>query len=193
MRILLILLIALVGSGGKPPQSRATAVFAGGCFWSAESAFEDVRGVLSVTTGYTGGTTRNPTYASVSAGGTRHREAVEVIYDPAQISYAQLVDIFWRNIDPTNGAGQFCDYGEQYLTAIFVGDDAQRQVAVSSKQSIERTKGFRVVTDIFPAGRFYRAEEYHQDFAKKNPVRYQFYRFNCGRDAKLRELWGSPP
>jgi len=193
MRLFLILILAVAESGGKPPQSKAKAVFAGGCFWSAESAFEKVRGVVSVTSGYTGGTTRNPTYASVSSGGTRHREAVEVIYDPALISYAQLLNVFWRNIDPTNGAGQFCDYGDQYRTAIFVHDDAQRQLALASKQSIERTKGFRIVTDVLPAGAFYRAEEYHQDYAKKNPVRYKFYRFNCGRDAKLNELWGSTP
>lgn len=191
MRLLLILLLALAENGGKPPQSKAKAVFAGGCFWSAESAFEKVRGVVSVTSGFAGGTTANPTYASVSAGGTRHREAVEVIYDPARISYAQLLNVFWRNIDPTNGGGQFCDYGDQYRTAIFVHDDAQRRLALASKLSIERTKGFRVVTDVVPAGAFYPAEKYHQDYAKKNPVRYKFYLFNCGRDAKLKELWGT--
>jgi len=166
------------------PQSKAT--FAGGCFWSAESMFEKVPGVLSVTSGYTGGTTKNPTYSSVSFGGTGHREAVEVIFDPKKISYAQLLNIFWRNIDPTDAAGQFCDSGDQYRTAIFYHDEAQHQLALASKP-----KRFRVVTEIRAAAPFYRAEEYHQDYAAKNPVRYKFYRFNCGRDAKLKELWGS--
>jgi methionine-S-sulfoxide reductase len=164
----------------------AVATFAGGCFWCMEPPFESLRGVVSVVSGYTGGTTRNPTYDQVSTGGTGHFEAVQIQYDPRLITYAQLLDVFWRNIDPTDAGGQFCDRGPQYRAAIFVHDDAQLRAAQESKKA----KKMRVVTQILPAAPFYRAEEYHQDYAKKNPVRYKFYRFNCGRDRVLKRIWG---
>ena len=158
-----------------------------------EPPFEKLKGVISVTSGYTGGTTRNPTYESVSSGGTGHREAVEIVYDPQQISFAQLIDVFWHNVDPTNAAGQFCDFGDQYTTAIFYHDAEQRRLALATVKRIEEVKKIRVVTDIVPASAFYRAEEYHQDYYKKNPVRYKFYRFNCGRDRTLEHIWGVAP
>ena len=158
-----------------------------------EPPFEKLKGVISVTSGYTGGTTRNPTYESVSSGGTGHREAVEIVYDPQQISFAQLIDVFWHNVDPTNAAGQFCDFGDQYTTAIFYHDAEQRRLALATVKRIEAVKKIRVVTDIVPASAFYRAEEYHQDYYKKNPVRYKFYRFNCGRDRTLERIWGAAP
>ena len=185
--VLVFFIATAAQSGGKPLQSRAT--FAGGCFWSMESVFEKVPGVASVISGYAGGTLPHPTYENH----TGHREAVEVTYDPAKVSYVQLLNVYWRNIDPTSDTGQFCDFGDSYRTAIFFHDDAQRQLAMSTKRAIERRKKFRVMTEILRAGLFYPAEEYHQDYAKKNPVRYQFYRFNCGRDRRLQQLWGSAP
>jgi methionine-S-sulfoxide reductase len=172
---------------------RATATFAGGCFWCEESAFEGVKGVVSVTSGYTGGVKDNPTYEEVSSGETGHRESVEVVYDPRVVSYQQLLDIFWHNVDPFDNSGQFCDHGSQYRGAIFVHDAAQRQLAEASKAAVEKRFGKKVVTDILPAARFWPAEDYHQDFYKKNPVRYRIYRFNCGRDERLKNLWGVAP
>jgi peptide-methionine (S)-S-oxide reductase len=174
------------------PSARAT--FAAGCFWCVQEAFEKVPGVVSVAAGYTGGTVPNPTYEQVSAGDTGHKEAVEVVYDPSKVSYSQLLDFFWHNADPTDGSGQFCDRGPEYRAQIFYHDEAQRKLAEASKQALERTKTFKepIVTEITPAGPFYRAEEYHQDYYKKNPLRYKFYRFNCGRDRRLQELWGRP-
>jgi len=154
-----------------------------------EPPFEDLKGVVWVTAGYTGGTKPNPTYGEVSAGGTGHRESVEVIYDPRQISYGQLLDVFWRNVDPTNAQGQFCDNGLQYTTAIFVHDEEQKQLAEKSKSELQ--KKMNVVTEILPAGTFYPAEEYHQDYARKNPLHYKVYRGGCGRDRRLKELWGT--
>jgi peptide-methionine (S)-S-oxide reductase len=174
-------------------QSRATATFAGGCFWCMEPPFEALKGVISVTSGYTGGTTKNPTYEQVSAGQTGHYEAVVVTYDPRRVSYGTLLNLFWRNIDPLDANGQFCDKGDQYRAAIFYRTDAERQLAEQSKRHIAQTKKWNVVTAILPAGEFFPAEEYHQDYYKKNPVRYKFYRFNCGRDNRLRELWGRTP
>ena len=171
----------------------AKATFAGGCFWCMEPPFEKLKGVISVTSGYTGGTARNPTYESVSAGGTGHREAVEILYDPQQISYANLIDVFWHNVDPTSAAGQFCDFGEQYTTAIYYHDAEQRRLAIVTRKRIEETRKIRVVTEIVPASTFYPAEEYHQDYYRKNPVRYRFYRFNCGRDRTLERIWGRAP
>jgi peptide-methionine (S)-S-oxide reductase len=165
----------------------AVATFAGGCFWCMEPPFESLKGVVSVTSGYTGGDVANPTYQQVSDGGTGHYEAVQVRYDPQQITYAQLLEVFWRNIDPTDDGGQFCDRGPQYRAAIFFHDAAQKQAAEQSKKA----KKLRVVTEILPARPFYPAEEYHQDYAKKNPVRYKFYRFNCGRDRVLKKVWGN--
>jgi peptide-methionine (S)-S-oxide reductase len=177
-------------AAGEPTLAKAT--FAGGCFWCMEPPFEALEGVVSVTAGYTGGTKANPTYEEVSAGGTGHAESVEIVYAPAKVSYEKLLDVFWHNIDPTTPDRQFCDHGRQYRTAIFYHDETQKRLAEESKQSLERSKKLpgSIVTEIVPAGTFYPAEEYHQDYAKKNPIRYRYYRYACGRDARLRELWG---
>jgi peptide-methionine (S)-S-oxide reductase len=169
---------------------QAKATFAGGCFWCEESAFEGVKGVVSVVSGYTGGVKTEPTYEEVSSGSTGHRESVEVTYDPRVVSYQQLLEVFWHNVDPLDNSGQFCDHGSQYRSAIFVHDAAQRQLAEASKAAVEKKFGKRVFTDILPAARFWPAEEYHQDFYKKNPVRYRIYKFNCGREERLKQLWG---
>ncbi|HQR46839.1 MAG TPA: peptide-methionine (S)-S-oxide reductase MsrA [Thermoanaerobaculia bacterium] len=171
----------------------ARATFAGGCFWCMEPPFEGLDGVVSVTSGYTGGTTRSPTYEEVSAGGTGHAESVQILYDPARIGYERLLDVFWHNVDPTDRGGQFCDRGSQYRPAIFVHDEEQRRLAEASKAALEKTKPFKgpVVVEIVPAGPFWPAEEYHQQYHRKNPIRYKYYRFRCGRDARLKELWGA--
>jgi peptide-methionine (S)-S-oxide reductase len=173
-----------------PPQGLKTAAFAGGCFWCMVHPFDSLPGVTSVLSGYTGGQVQNPTYEQVSAGGTGHRESVLITYDPKQISYDRLLDVFWRNVDPFDASGQFCDHGMQYTTAIFVADDEQRKLAERSKQAIEEKLGRKVVTSILSAGPFWRAEDYHQDYYKKNPLRYRFYRYTCGRDARLDAVWG---
>jgi peptide-methionine (S)-S-oxide reductase len=184
----------MAGSTGHAAESRqpAKAVFAGGCFWCMEEAFEGVGGVISVTSGYTGGRVANPTYEQVSAGLTGHAESVEVTFDPAKVSYNQLLKVFWRNIDPTTPDQQFCDHGSQYRSAIFYHDEEQKRLAEESKLAVERFKPFKapIVTQIVPASAFYVAEEYHQDFYKKNPIRYKFYKHNCGRAQRLEELWG---
>jgi peptide-methionine (S)-S-oxide reductase len=185
---LLLSLFGLSSAAAAPPLAKAT--FAGGCFWCMVHPFDSVKGVVKVTSGYTGGTTRNPTYEEVSSGRTGHRESVQVLYDPRQVRYQQLLDIYWRNVDPTNREGQFCDYGEQYKSAIYYHDAEQKQLAEQSKKAVE-AKLQRVYTDILPASDFWPAEEYHQNYYKKNPVRYKFYRFNCGRDQKLESLWGN--
>lgn len=170
----------------------ATATFAGGCFWCMQPPFEKLDGVLKTTVGYTGGSTANPTYRQVSAGGTGHAEAVEIEFDPARVSYEKLLEVFWRNIDPLAKNRQFCDSGDQYRSAIFVHDDAQRRAAEASLKAIEdsgRLKG-KIETQIVPAAKFYAAEDYHQDYHSKNPAKYSFYRWNCGRDARLEALWG---
>ncbi len=174
------------------PAVTATATFAGGCFWCTEADFDKVEGVISTTSGYIGGRTANPTYESVTAGGTGHAEAVQVVYDPSKVSYAKLLEYFWRTIDPTVKDRQFCDVGSSYRSAIFVHDDQQRALAEASKKALSTSKPFRepIVTEIVKATTFYPAEEYHQDYYLKNPVRYKFYRFNCGRDARLKQLWG---
>jgi peptide-methionine (S)-S-oxide reductase len=184
---------AVVRGGQAPAGPRLEkATFAGGCFWCTQHDFEQVPGVAAVIAGYTGGTRVNPTYEEVSAGGTGHAESVEVLFDPAKISYRKLLEFFWHDIDPTTPDRQFCDVGHQYRSAIFYHSEEQRREAEASKKELERTKPFpgRIVTEIVPAGPFYRAEEYHQDYWKKNPVRYKFYRFGCGRDRRLKELWG---
>ncbi len=171
---------------------RATAIFAGGCFWCEEAAFEDVPGVISATSGYTGGHVKNPTYEQVSAGGTGHAESVEVVYDPSKITYEKLLDIFWHNVDPFQSNGQFCDHGDQYRSAIFYGDEAQKKAAEESKRKLEEDARFKgkIATQIVPASTFYPAEEYHQHYSKKNPLRYRLYRAGCGRDARLKKVWG---
>jgi len=176
-----------------PPAERATAIFAGGCFWCEETAFEGLPGVFSVTSGYTGGQKKNPTYEEVSSGSTGHAESVEVVYDSSKISYEKLLDVFWHNVDPTQANGQFCDHGTEYRSAIFYKDEAQRKAAEESKRKIEEMPRFKgkIVTQIVAASTFYPAEEYHQDFYKKNPIRYETYRRGCGRDARLKEVWGA--
>ena len=179
-------------AAGATPAS-AKAIFAGGCFWCVESDFDHVPGVLATTSGYIGGSTANPTYEQVSAKRTGHAEAVEVVFDPAKVSYSQLVEHFWRTIDPTTRDRQFCDAGSPYRTAIFARDAEQLKIAQASKAALDKTKPFKepIVTEIVMAGAFYPAEEYHQDFYKKNPIRYQYYRSSCGRDARLKQLWGA--
>ncbi len=177
------------------PSTLARAAFAGGCFWCEETAFEGLPGVISVTSGYTGGLTKNPTYEEVSSGITGHAESVEVLYDTTRTSYAKLLDIYWHNIDPTQAGGQFCDHGTQYRSAIFYHDAGQKKLALESKARLESAKqrwSGRIVTQIVPATKFYPAEEYHQDFYKKDPVQYHAYREGCGRDRRLMELWGMP-
>jgi peptide-methionine (S)-S-oxide reductase len=188
----LMLAASAAAQGAKPADAAAprTATFAGGCFWCVEADFDKVDGVISTTSGYTGGRTANPTYESVSAGGSGHAEAVEVVYDPSKVSYEKLLDVFWHNIDPLVKDRQFCDHGNQYRTAIFYHDDEQHRLAESSKAAVEKRFKQPVYTEIVPAGTFTKAEDYHQDFYLKNPIRYKFYRFNCGRDARLEELWG---
>lgn len=179
-------------SGAAPLSGAllATATFAGGCFWCMEPPFEGQDGVVSVTAGYTGGQTKNPSYEEVSAGGTGHAEAVQIVYDPARISYEKLLYIFWHNIDPLAVNRQFCDVGRQYRSAIFYHDGQQKAAAQESKDRLQKMRGWKIATEIVPAGPFYRAEEYHQDYYRKNPIRYKFYRQGCGRDKRLQELWG---
>lgn len=174
------------------PEGDAEAIFAGGCFWCMQHPFDETPGVISSTVGYTGGRTVNPTYGSVSNGGTGHAEAIRIVYDPKQVKYEQLLQIFWHNVDPVQSDGQFCDIGDQYRSEIFYRDDEQKRLAELSKAEVEKTKRFngKVVTKIVPAGVFYPAEEYHQRYYEKNPIRYKFYRNGCGRDARLRVLWG---
>ena len=177
--------------GEKKSDSTEKAIFAGGCFWCMEHALDDLPGVLSTRVGYVGGKKENPTYEEVSEGGTGHAEAVLVIFDPQKISYASLLNRFWRNIDPTVADQQFCDHGNQYRSAIFYLNEAQKKAAEQSKQAHEESKRFRkIYTEISPASRFYPAEEYHQLYHKKNPIRYNFYRTSCGRDRRLEALWG---
>jgi peptide-methionine (S)-S-oxide reductase len=175
-------------------QGFTKATFAGGCFWCMEPPFEQLSGVVSVTSGYTGGQKVNPTYQEVSSGGTGHAEAVEIIYDPVKISYSRLLDVFWRNIDPLDAAGQFCDKGQQYRSAIFYHDDEQQRLAEASKLALAQSSRFKqpIVTTIVPATTFYPAEDYHQHYSQKNPLRYKYYRYSCGRDQRLEELWGVP-
>ncbi len=170
----------------------ARAVFAGGCFWCVEAAFEGLPGVRAVVSGYSGGAEERPTYGEVSSGRTGHAESVEITFDPATITYGELLDVFWHNIDPTQGDGQFCDHGTQYRSVIFTIGDAQRREALASKRRIEASGRLRgpIVTAIVPFTRFWPAEEYHQDYYKKNPAHYQAYRLGCGRDARLRAIWG---
>lgn len=192
-RLALLALALVLFATAATAQQKAVATFAGGCFWCEESAYEGVKGVVSVTSGYTGGVAKNPTYEEVSSGSTGHRESVEVVYDPRVVSYQQLLDIFWHNVDPFDNSGQFCDHGSQYRGAIFVHDAQQRAAAEASKAAVVKRFGKPVVTDILPAAQFWPAEDYHQDYYKKNPVRYRIYRFNCGRDERLKEIWGAAP
>lgn len=199
--LLRTLLLALAGLLAWPviaqtaAPTTAKATFAGGCFWCVEADFDKVPGVLSTTSGYIGGTVANPSYAQVSAKTTGHAEAVEIVFDPARVSYEQLLEKFWRSIDPTTLNRQFCDAGSPYRTAIFTHDAAQLEAARRSLQALEKSKPFKapIVTQIQPAGSFYVAEEGHQDYHRKNPLRYRYYRNGCGRDAALEALWGKSP
>jgi len=172
------------------PQDEAIAIFAGGCFWCMEPPFDKLPGVISTTSGYTGGHTKNPTYELTSAGGTGHTEAMQVRYDPGKVSYETLLDVFWHNIDPFAVDRQFCDGGDQYRSGIFPANVEQRRLAEASKQKFAARFGRSIATEITDATTFYPAEEYHQDYYSKNAVRYKFYRYNCGRDARLEEIWG---
>lgn len=165
------------------------ALFAAGCFWCIESDFEKIEGVTSVVSGYSGGALENPTYQQVSKGGTGHYEVVQVTYDPQKISYDKLLDIFWKNIDPFDAAGQFCDRGDSYRAAIFIESESQRLVAETSKQKFEQLLGEAIVTPVLNASVFYPAEDYHQDYAQRNPLRYNYYRWRCGRDQRLKAVW----
>jgi peptide-methionine (S)-S-oxide reductase len=193
---LLTLIVAMTAAtGGEPMKTEPrfeTAIFAGGCFWCMEPPFDALEGVLSTTSGYTGGHQKNPTYQQVSTGGTGHAEAVQIRYDPGKISYDELLSVFWRNIDPTTPDRQFCDRGSQYRTAIFYHNEEQKRLAEKSRAALQHSNPFKepIVTELVPASTFYKAEDYHQDYYKKNPIRYKFYRLACGRDLRLKELWG---
>ncbi len=180
---------------GPAPAGLAKATFAGGCFWCVESDFDKVPGVVSTTSGYIGGKVANPTYEQVSAKSTGHAEAVEIVYDPKRVSYEQLLEYFWRTIDPTTKDRQFCDAGSPYRTAIYALDAQQLAAAKASLAALEKNKPFKepVVTEIALGGPFYAAEDYHQDYYKKNPTRYKYYRTSCGRDARVAQLWGGLP
>ncbi len=198
LAIALGLVLGLVPGGGRaqdlmPPAGPGlkTAVFAGGCFWCMVHPFDALPGVAAVTSGYSGGTVVNPSYHQVSSGTTGHAEAVRVDYDPNRISYRALLEVYWRNVDPFDAGGQFCDRGNQYRTAIFTADDDQRAEAEASKQAMEQRFSRPVATTIVAAGPFYQAEAYHQNYYRENPLHYRFYRSSCGRDARLTEVWGA--
>jgi len=192
---LLALAAVLFGGAASARGEEATATFAGGCFWCMQPAFDNVAGVSSTTVGYTGGHTKDPSYDEVGSGTTGHAESIEVVYDPKKVSYSDLLKVFWRNVDATDAGGQFCDRGDQYRSAIFCHDEEQKRLAEESKR--DAAKALRVpgpiVTQIVPATQFYRAEDYHQGYYRKNPIRYRFYRRGCGRDQRLEEVWGEAP
>lgn len=184
--------VPLVETSGASPSAKA--YFAGGCFWCMEEAFEKVEGVVSVVSGYMGGTMVNPTYEEVSAGRTGHAESVEVTYDPTEVTYQKLLDAFWHNVDPLTPNAQFCDHGTQYRSAIFYSTEDEKRLAEESKAALEQAKKFPVpiATQLTPASTFYPAEDYHQDYYKKNPLRYKYYKYGCGRANRLEALWGKP-
>jgi len=190
---LLTALLVCFSASAAETKGEAVATFAGGCFWCVESDFDGVAGVLRTISGYTGGHLKDPTYKQVSAGGTGHYEAVQVFYDPTKVTYEKLLDVFWHSVDPTDGGGQFCDRGQSYQTAIFANTPEQLALAEKSKKALEASGAAKapIVTPIVRAGPFYPAEGYHQDYYRKNPLRYKFYRYGCGRDARLEELWGN--
>jgi peptide-methionine (S)-S-oxide reductase len=193
----LLAITALTQKSGNDARAEsaplATATFAGGCFWCMQPVFDGLPGVVSTRVGYTGGRKKNPTYEEVSGGGTGHAESIEVTYDPRKTSYRNLLNVFWHNVDPTTREREFCDVGHQYRTAIFFHSPEQGTEARASKAALEKTKPFKapIVTEIVPASMFYPAEDYHEEFYRKNPVRYRFYRYACGRDQRLRDLWGA--
>lgn len=189
--ILAMVLVLIPMANAAAPANVSQAIFSGGCFWCVEDAFDSVNGVLDTKSGYIGGALKNPTYQQVSAGGSGHVEAVEVTYDPSRISYSTLLSVFWRNIDPLDGEGQFCDRGDQYLSAIFYTNAEQQQIAEHSKAALEQSQllPLPVATTIRAATTFYPAEDYHQNYHEKNPARYKFYKWNCGRQQRLEALW----
>jgi peptide-methionine (S)-S-oxide reductase len=190
VRAIIASLLCLASVAAADAQEMAKATFAGGCFWCMEPPFDALDGVVSTTSGYTGGHTANPTYEQVSAGKTGHAEAVEIVYDPRKVTYARLLEVFWRNIDPLTANAQFCDTGSQYRSGIFVHDATQRKLAEASKEAAAQRLQKPIVTEITAASQFWPAEEYHQDYYKKNPIRYKFYRTSCGRDRRLEAIWG---
>ena len=187
-----VTLTVWLSSGVQSAPTTAKAYFAGGCFWCMEEAFEKVDGVLTVVSGYMGGTVANPTYEQVSDGRTGHAEAIQVTYDPTKVTYQKLLDAFWRNIDPVTPNAQFCDHGTQYRAAVFYSTDEEKRLAEESKSKIEQSKRLPVpiVTQLVQASTFYQAENYHQDYYKKNPLRYKYYKYSCGRAQRLEALWG---
>ena len=196
-RIKVLIGLAVFGLGLTGPSAMADekkATFAGGCFWCMEAPFDKLPGVSGVTVGYTGGRKANPTYQEVSSGTTGHAEAVQITYDAAKITYEKLLDVFWHNIDPVTPNAQFCDHGSQYRSAVFYHDDEQKALAEASKDALTKSGRFKqpIVTDITAASTFWPAEDYHQHYYKTNAVRYKFYRYNCGRDQRLEQLWGKP-
>jgi peptide-methionine (S)-S-oxide reductase len=194
--------VAILGEGNKAPNAdeipqaqptpRDTAIFAGGCFWCMEPPFDKLDGVVATTSGYAGGHVPNPSYEEVTGGGTDHREVVQVVFDPSRVTYDELLQVFWQNVDPLDAGGQFCDRGHSYTTAIFARNQDQAERARASKERIQARFQETVVTPVVDGAEFYPAEEYHQDYYRENPLRYRFYRWNCGRDDRLKELWGSP-
>ena len=201
---LVVIALAVLGASGlmatspdnpakvANPARTATAIFAGGCFWCTEADFEKLPGVIGAESGYTGGKTANPTYQEVGAGATGHTEAVRVVYDPARVGYPELLAHFWRNVDPTVKDSQFCDHGSQYRSGIYYQNDEERKAAEESRDALLKSGKFaRIHTEILAAGAFYPAEEYHQDYYKKNPIRYNYYRRGCGRDNRLQQIWGA--
>ena len=191
LRFLGVLAFVFAAASGAYAQERAKATFAGGCFWCTEADFDKVEGVISTTSGYTGGKTENPTYPQVGAGTTGHTEGVEIVYDPSKVTYQKLLEVFWRNHDPLAKDRQFCDRGDMYRPGIFFHSEEQRQQAEAFKKQAAARFAPRVVhTEITKVSTFHKAEDYHQDYHEKNPVRYKLYRVNCGRDQRLEELWG---
>lgn len=193
MRIAVLLLLSLAVLSSHARAETQTAVFAGGCFWCMEPPYDKLEGVTGTTSGYAGGKLQNPSYEMVSSGNTEHREVVRVRYNPDEVAYERLLEVFWRNVDPLDDGGQFCDRGYQYTTAIFTQSEAQREAAEASKQALEASDRFDkpVVTPVRELDAFYAAEAYHQNYYDKNPIRYYFYRKSCGRDSRLEELWGA--
>lgn len=186
------LLILPSVSSATTIEKKATAIFAGGCFWCLEADFDKVPGVIKTVSGYTGGTIQNPSYENVSQGSTGHFEAVYVEYNPSEVSYQKLLNVFWHSVDPTNSTGQFCDKGDQYRSAIFYQDKKQKTLSEKSKNDLLKSGRFKnIATTILPATTFYPAETYHQDYYQKNPIRYKYYRYRCGRDQRLKEVWGT--
>ena len=191
-RMIFLWMVMIMATNPAMAQETETATFAGGCFWCMEHPFDELDGVISTTSGYTGGHKNHPSYAEVSSGTTGHAEAIQIRFDPKRVTYQKLLDVYWRNTDPTTPNRQFCDVGTQYRPAIFYHSDAQKQAAEASKQQLMQHKPFDrpIITEITAAGPFWPAEEYHQNYYLKNPIRYKFYRYNCGRDQRLQQLWG---